>query len=283
MIKIPEIEGFDFTKAPSYQNFMDSLVFDNWEEVYLGLSSDHQEIYGFTLGDVENKPVLYIQGGIHGGHEWRCAHWIKRFMEILEDPSQYQLPSMINKLKSKFAFFIIPFLNSYGYDNSTYVNANGVNLNRNFPPGWDEWEEPPTRSKGEYPFSEPETQIIRDVIEQYKPTLFVDCHTMGDNQNGAFEIDANTFFHRHLFDASRSIHLSIDKRVYGRKRDEITPHSSTWASSLTPKTGGKTMSVTFEPGSLETHYDQSRMGMTGLLMLCIYAYEYHEKRVQCVY
>eukprot|EP00928_Gymnodinium_smaydae_P053817 TRINITY_DN37728_c0_g1_i1.p1 TRINITY_DN37728_c0_g1~~TRINITY_DN37728_c0_g1_i1.p1 ORF type:complete len:420 (+),score=94.87 TRINITY_DN37728_c0_g1_i1:82-1341(+) len=55
-------------------------------------------------------------------------------------------------------------------------NPNGVDLNRN----WDEkWTSPMTleTNRGAKPFSEPETRLLRGIIEKFKPTTFLSVHS----------------------------------------------------------------------------------------------------------
>jgi len=59
------------------------------------------------------------------------------------------------------------------------VNPNGVDLNRN----WDEeWQpnapmDPVDTNPGSSPFSEPETQVFKDLVSTYKPTNFLTIHS----------------------------------------------------------------------------------------------------------
>ena len=66
------------------------------------------------------------------------------------------------------------------------VNANGVDLNRNFPtPNWDRdakiyWEKrtgrDPRRYPGIKPLSEPESRFLQEEMERFKPQLIVSIH-----------------------------------------------------------------------------------------------------------
>src|SRR5690625_4878907 len=99
MFKLTSFEGFEYEKTP-YQDLLDEIrSISGYNEYLLGNSYGGLDVYGFSLADL-NKPVFYIHGNIHGAHEWRTVHWVKKFMEILINP----LPShskIINQLKSR--------------------------------------------------------------------------------------------------------------------------------------------------------------------------------------
>lgn len=81
-------------------------------------------------------------------------------------------------------FIIIPCANPYGIDTQEYVNANGVNLNRNWPV--DNWtcvaEAEPGKSEygGSAGGDQPEVQNIVKILQENKDALLVlDFHTNG--------------------------------------------------------------------------------------------------------
>ena len=76
----------------------------------------------------------------------------------------------------------IPCLNPDGMLNNTRTNANGVDLNRNFPTkNWGEdtsaaGDNPHDYYAGKSPASEIETQFVIDIIEKYNPKLILTLH-----------------------------------------------------------------------------------------------------------
>lgn len=97
------------------------------------------------------------------------------------------LQNMIkHKEKTRQDWLFFPLANPDGLMRSpaTRVNANDVDVNRNFPsPDWDElaikyWER--HRNKRRYPGtqanSEPETQLIVEAIEEFKPDAIISLH-----------------------------------------------------------------------------------------------------------
>jgi hypothetical protein len=118
--------------------------------------------------------VLVI-GGMHGDELSSSSvalHWIRFAQEAPE--------------RTHWRF--IPALNPDGLFNrpSHRVNANGVDLNRNFPtPNWERdapfyWEKrtrkDPRRWPGKAPLSEPESKFLYEEMQRFQPNLIVSIH-----------------------------------------------------------------------------------------------------------
>ena len=87
-------------------------------------------------------------------------------------------PSLVSNTKK---LVVIPISNPDGYyDRSDNLNSNGVNLNLNF--GTSDWQEygPEGKYAGSKPFSEAESQVIKQVVEQYKPEAMISFHSHGN-------------------------------------------------------------------------------------------------------
>jgi hypothetical protein len=93
----------------------------------------------------------------------------------------------LTKIPTRNHWRIIPVLNPDGVKNKTRYNANGVDLNRNFPTkDWDGqalkyWEQKTKKDKRRYPgpsaASEVETRCAMAEIDDYKPDLILSIHT----------------------------------------------------------------------------------------------------------
>lgn len=125
-----------------------------------------------------SEPVsrILIMGGIHGD-EYSSISIMFKWMNLLAGNQD-----------SDFHWRFLPLANPDGLldGKATRQNANGVDLNRNFPSG--DWERTaleswrattgsnPRRFPGHSPASEPETQWILQQIEEFKPVVIVSVH-----------------------------------------------------------------------------------------------------------
>ena len=122
--------------------------------------------------------VLVI-GAIHGDELSSASvalHWLK-----LAELTPVDMPQAIH-------WRFIPALNPDGLLSQPprRVNANGVDLNRNFPtPNWERdaktyWEKrtkkDPRRYPGSKPLSEPESRFVFEEMQRFKPQLIVSIH-----------------------------------------------------------------------------------------------------------
>ncbi len=119
---------------------------------------------------------VLLVGGIHGD-EYSSVTIVFKWMGILD-----------RFHSGLFHWRISPLMNPDGLlrKKSQRMNANGVDLNRNFPcPDWHEatrdyWvrrtSSNPRRYPGEDPLSEPESQWLDDEIKSFRPDVIVSVH-----------------------------------------------------------------------------------------------------------
>jgi protein MpaA len=147
----------------------------------LGYSTLGRPITGYWLGDVMAEgrlpegaiEALYF-GAIHGD-EGLSSRLLEAF---IRDIQQQSSGDWINQ-----RVVIIPVMNPDGLAANTRVNANGVDLNRNYPT--QNWtpalarhnDEQPEHCPGPTPASEVETRLLMDLIAVYPPKVIVSVHT----------------------------------------------------------------------------------------------------------
>jgi len=140
-----------------------------------GRSVKGRTIYTRDVHAEQPRLRVLVIGGMHGDELSSAAvalHWI-RLAQGANEPIHWRF---------------IPALNPDGlFDKpARRVNANGVDLNRNFPtPNWERdaayyWEKrtrkDPRRWPGKQPLSEPESRFLHDEMQRFKPNLIVSIH-----------------------------------------------------------------------------------------------------------
>ncbi len=121
---------------------------------------------------------VLVLGAIHGD-ELSSASMALQWIRMANEPAD--MPQVVH-------WRFIPALNPDGLFSKPpkRVNANGVDLNRNFPtPNWERdakiyWEKrtrkDPRRFPGPKPLSEPESRFLIEEMQRFKPQLIVSIH-----------------------------------------------------------------------------------------------------------
>ncbi len=152
----------------------------------IGQSVDGRDIVAYHYGSGDTE-VLFVSG-IHGGYEWNTTLVAYELMDYLEAQSSV-VPDNVRVT-------VVPVLNPDGLHTTVGTagrftradvptpqsatvagrfNANTVDLNRNFACDWQEegiWQSR-TVNAGTSAFSEPESQAIRDYVNEVRPAAVV--------------------------------------------------------------------------------------------------------------
>ncbi len=129
----------------------------------------------------KNVPKILFIGGIHGD-EYSSVSSTFKWLKVLEQHHT-----------GKFHWLFMPLANPDGLLRKTpqRMNAMDVDLNRNFPPFGENsaasimyWKnkagKDPRRFPGIEPLSEPETQAIVEIIDDFQPNVIVSVHAPYD-------------------------------------------------------------------------------------------------------
>ena len=156
-----------------------------------GRSFNGNDLLAYRIGRGPSSRALI--GGIHGGYEWNTTVLVEEILSTLEHDPGLVPPDV--------TLYVIPCANPDGAAAGTdaihgRVNGNNVDLNRN----WDYDHQPVathgTRpvSGGVRPFSEPETQELRDFIFERDIELAIFYHSaMGKIFSGLDRENCATF------------------------------------------------------------------------------------------
>ena len=158
----------------------------------IGRSVEGRPIEAFRFGPApgeEAEATLLLYGGIHGGYEWNTVVLTRRLIS--------HFSSGDNGPPEGIRLYIIPVVNPDGLYAVTggrpmdgvdfssrpieqgRLNANGVDLNRNWDNRWEpvaDWRSREVDA-GDRPFSEPETRALRDFVLETGPDLIISYHS----------------------------------------------------------------------------------------------------------
>lgn len=167
----------------------------SWPEVVtVGTSVEGRPIVAYEFGTGET--TLLFVGGIHGGYEWNSSllawemidHLTQNEDVLPEDISLHIIPSLnpdgLALVTGGEGRFTMSDVADPSTRNATArMNANGVDLNRNFACKWQPestWRGAVV-SAGTAPFSEPEAAALRDYVTTTAPDAAVFWHSQANN------------------------------------------------------------------------------------------------------
>lgn len=147
----------------------------------IGYSTEGRAIEAFRFGNGPNHVMLV--GGIHGGYEWNTIllgyKFIDFFIAYPEEVPSTMTITIIPSANPDGQFLVTGRTGRFVSEDvmepteQGRFNGNKVDLNRNWDCQWQPtgiWREQVV-SAGEYPFSEVETQQLRDFITSQVPAL----------------------------------------------------------------------------------------------------------------
>ncbi|MBW7989667.1 MAG: murein peptide amidase A [Planctomycetes bacterium] len=126
----------------------------------VGTSVQRLPILSFMLG--RGPDVTFVLSTIHG-NEPAGTTLVRRLGKYLQQESHL--------MEGRRVVFLA-VANPDGMAHRSRFNANGVDLNRNFPAA----NRDNNRQSGATPLSEPEARVIKQLIEQYSPDRIISLH-----------------------------------------------------------------------------------------------------------
>lgn len=131
--------------------------------------------YDANAPEVLAKPKIILFGANHGNEKEAALTNYKLLREIC---LRWREDERLAFLRWGMDLVLIPVLNPSGFNENDFLNGNGVNINRNFPTGWE--NAPGPSYKGPSPASEPETQIALQVFDDHPDACaIIDHHNAG--------------------------------------------------------------------------------------------------------
>lgn len=217
------------TTLEQFYTQLDSLINENNSDGYvtkkaLGISSyGNNQIYEYDFTPIKplapnakEMPKIIMFSGQHGGEESNIYGMYYFINDLL---TKWDTSPVLDYIRNHVIIKWIPIANPYGFENNSYLNTNGVNLNRNYDmsgfPAYPDAEQGTSQYGGVTPFDQPETQIIRDFInDNLDAVIGIDHHSFGGSSITEWErvnwitmVNSNDRFYNSMADCL-SYHFS---------------------------------------------------------------------------
>ena len=146
-------------------------------------ASGEYDVWKYEFTPKSYSKTIILTSCMHGNELMPMVTMVRFLNYLLYDWDKYpQLAYLRNHVRIVY----IPFVNPWGVSQNprTRHNSNGVDLNRNFDYKWEECYSPPNPGdygyKGVAPFSEKESQYVRDTLLKYSDAVaYLDMHNHG--------------------------------------------------------------------------------------------------------
>jgi len=137
----------------------------------VGKSVEGRSLWALRVtGKGKVKPAVFYHGAEHGGEQAGASVVAYMARHLL---SSYKTDPNVTALVDHAEWYLLPIMNPDGYVRGQRYNVHGVDLNRN----WDGPGAGKDPRGGPYPFSEPETQVLRDFLKsRLTLRVHVDLH-----------------------------------------------------------------------------------------------------------
>ena len=152
--------GQNWWSLTQVYNHIDTIVNENGDVAkkwVIGQSVEGRDILAIVIG---NGPQYAIIDGSMHGNEKTGTFACLRIAELLVE--YYRSDPFWRSRLTEYTVIIIPALNPDGFALNTRGNANGVDLNRQFPP--------------DGTTTEPEAWALRNLMDNYTPTIYINVH-----------------------------------------------------------------------------------------------------------
>ncbi|MEW5549967.1 BppU family phage baseplate upper protein [Peribacillus frigoritolerans] len=143
--------------------------------------SNTYPIWTYELTPKHYTKTIIVSAGTHG-NEYTASFGLYRFIYHLVN--DWKLYPQLTKIRRNVRIIVKPINNPWSFKNIERQNKNGVDINRNMDSYWNNitgssYQVGGTYYKGTAPFSEKESQYLRDCFVKYSEALvYLDFHTI---------------------------------------------------------------------------------------------------------
>jgi len=143
--------------------------------------SGTHNIYEYVLAPKNYTKTVIVSAGTHG-NEYTASFALARIINHLVN--DWEDSPVLTAVRRSVRLIVLPINNPWSFANNKRQNVNGVDINRNMDYLWSyitgsSYQAGATYYKGTAPFSEKESQYLRDTFVKYSDALsYIDFHTI---------------------------------------------------------------------------------------------------------
>ena len=272
----------NITTTQIYEQF-DLIVAAHSDELtseVIGTASDGEtpiKVYRFIPKHLSTnykilRPKIMVNSATHGWEKCGTETTLL-LLKILFD--HWDSDPLLEVLRWDVDWVFVPISNPWGFNHNSRKNANGIDLNRNYPFGWKHRTNSDASTyQGESALSEPESIAINALIELEKPDVGIDFHDFGNSTNRLNWVAARPGAFRGT--SINSYHLA---QVCLDKTNRHLAKRFSFLSSVDPTTLGKVTNGTYPIGLTSDAYYYHGAKFAYTFETCgLFTYEPDKKR-----
>lgn len=182
-------------------------------------------IYAYTFEPLDYEKTIFITATLRGGSDVTLVS-LSFFLDEL--CRNFKEDRTLSYIRSKVKLVVVPVANPYGFVNGTRFNANGVDLQRNFPYKWFECS---SDVKGERPSDQSEIMALSMLIYEFYKDKF--CAALDLNETNSLHSGKMMFYPRFKSSCISAISDALERYNYEHDEDD-TFNKTVFAASVNP-------------------------------------------------
>ncbi len=176
-------------------------------------ASEEFPIYAYTFEPLNYEKTVLITGNTHSENDITLIS-LSYFLDDL--CRNFKEDRTLSYLRSKVKLVVVPVVNPYGFVNKSRLNANGVDLYRNFPYKWNECV---SEVKGDSPADQNEVLSVFEVIYKIYEDKF--CAALDLNAGDIYYCGKMVFYPRFRPSCISAIAETLDRYNYENEDDDV--------------------------------------------------------------
>ncbi len=191
-------------------------------------ASGEYPLYVYTFKPLDYEKTIFVTGCFHAENDITLLA-LSYFLDEL--CRNFKNDRTLAYLRSKVKFVVVPVCNPYGFEKKSKLNANGVDLQRNFNYKWGECS---SEIKGRYACDQSETYAISYLLEDIFEDKF--CAALDLSSGNNYYCGKMLFYPRFKDNCLGAIAETLNRYNFEKEEDDVL-NKTILAASINPSIG----------------------------------------------